>query len=1196
MDSSDEEAQHRESLMEEAIKILNQEGFSLPGDVVDTLHTVSRSNAAARKRGSLRGHRVCEVQSREKKVRNERESDARRSRSREDSSSERNENFRPGRRGAEEASVPSSQENFEKQASDAEPSANNRLEREESSESSSTCSASTVKEMHKPSNNKVFERQDSASSLESSASSLNKKRGLSRLESAGSDTGYSTSIENVIQTREAKAENLRNMNKATENNMSKTKFNGLKRDISRDSGFTEPGCNQYQQLVSNGSKDAHALTTKDFNDITISKSDVSERFAASDHGEAHVVTSSATDLTAAQMTSKGEAITDDGTVVSSSSDLENQESNSTLLRVTNKRTEEEVAKEDDYESVNRTSKSSRNESVSTDVSGQTTAASRHAASIEQGLYKEHSKLSKSEDGTRVAADMSVDQQLSRNQEMNNTERSDDGSSKVESKKTSEKALTSKALKEEKIDSGDGSLSGTVSSSQNMDSNVRSTENDETITTPDGRIIKRRQDSLTSSMNETTSSEQTTVKQLPYGGGSSKEIVKKSDSSSLSKSSKVQSERSETAGRVKEIKHEEDNKSVSSNFSGTCESEENINGLKLKRMKSTEKSSESSLKSSKSTSSYSGRGDANELDGNRRLGRRLSEESDASNLSGISGLSRDSIKPPSYEETISNISRHGSLGSLCSAYSRQDSTASSIASSAEAFNERQRQKQLQKERTNSFEMDSKRDADNDYSIRRYKPLRQDSCSSDSTLSGGDLYEGREIVHPIRKSDTYAYGRSHTDSSVGQNRRATLLGDVILTERELQRAREDIYSNSRGRDDNFIGDSGRYEGTRSHRRNDFEDFSGFGAGSFKNEVMDMVDKFFDDDDDFGFGFGSGRRRTNIDRTRDRKMRSKRLDENPYTVRDDLSKYDYTVDSVRANLVDTEYAASDSGYPVHRQRRKANEFDSDFSDIASESGHNRFSRNRLERNAVSDRNNYSNYNSRAASRGHQDDAYRYAHYSTRDTATSADDILQRAGKSIRDDKEINTSISGRSENISHNRINNYNLDNRNDRKYFSRRDGEYTRRGENSFDMNDAESVNSLPQNAFSSNKYPNEEEFRARSLPNIANSEGRTSHRQYADETSMDDREQWNDRRKRIDKALTWIRSELGVLRTQDKVLMSQFQRCQDSIEELKKQRPWYEVFSDDEEDEDGKHWEDWEIEEFDKSEDRDHILRSHLNNH
>ena len=49
---------------------------------------------------------------------------------------------------------------------------------------------------------------------------------------------------------------------------------------------------------------------------------------------------------------------------------------------------------------------------------------------------------------------------------------------------------------------------------------------------------------------------------------------------------------------------------------------------------------------------------------------------------------------------------------------------------------------------------------------------------------------------------------------------------------------------------------------------------------------------------------------------------------------------------------------------------------------------------------------------------------------------------------------------------------------------------------------------------------------------------------------------------------------GSLRTQDKVLTSQFQRCQDSIEQLKKQKAWYEMFSDDEEDD--RHWEDWEI--------------------
>ncbi|KAK3580017.1 hypothetical protein CHS0354_030916 [Potamilus streckersoni] len=79
---------------------------------------------------------------------------------------------------------------------------------------------------------------------------------------------------------------------------------------------------------------------------------------------------------------------------------------------------------------------------------------------------------------------------------------------------------------------------------------------------------------------------------------------------------------------------------------------------------------------------------------------------------------------------------------------------------------------------------------------------------------------------------------------------------------------------------------------------------------------------------------------------------------------------------------------------------------------------------------------------------------------------------------------------------------------------------------------------------------------------------------------DDKAAWEQRRQRIDKALSWIRSEMNVLRTQDKVLMSQFQRCQESIEQLKQQRPWLsDNYSDDEDDE--RHWEDWEIEEFDR---------------
>jgi hypothetical protein len=143
------------------------------------------------------------------------------------------------------------------------------------------------------------------------------------------------------------------------------------------------------------------------------------------------------------------------------------------------------------------------------------------------------------------------------------------------------------------------------------------------------------------------------------------------------------------------------------------------------------------------------------------------------------------------------------------------------------------------------------------------------------------------------------------------------------------------------------------------------------------------------------------------------------------------------------------------------------------------------------------------------------------------SADDILQRAGKSIRGNRDTNTSISDRSENTKHKRINNYNLESRNDNKYYNRKDGEYSRLGDSAFEMNDEDntcgSVNSMPNNAFRSQSYQaDDEELYTRSLPNLSESEQSSRRQQHS---SADDKQHWNDRRKRIDKALTWIRSEL-----------------------------------------------------------------------
>ncbi|OWF55766.1 dentin sialophosphoprotein-like [Mizuhopecten yessoensis] len=83
----------------------------------------------------------------------------------------------------------------------------------------------------------------------------------------------------------------------------------------------------------------------------------------------------------------------------------------------------------------------------------------------------------------------------------------------------------------------------------------------------------------------------------------------------------------------------------------------------------------------------------------------------------------------------------------------------------------------------------------------------------------------------------------------------------------------------------------------------------------------------------------------------------------------------------------------------------------------------------------------------------------------------------------------------------------------------------------------------------------------------------------------DREAWEERTNRIQDALKWLRSELGSLRAQDKALLSSLSRCQDTIEDIKKQRTVLnendedDLEEDEEEDED--HWEDWEIAEFDR---------------
>ncbi|KAK3087673.1 hypothetical protein FSP39_009013 [Pinctada imbricata] len=102
-------------------------------------------------------------------------------------------------------------------------------------------------------------------------------------------------------------------------------------------------------------------------------------------------------------------------------------------------------------------------------------------------------------------------------------------------------------------------------------------------------------------------------------------------------------------------------------------------------------------------------------------------------------------------------------------------------------------------------------------------------------------------------------------------------------------------------------------------------------------------------------------------------------------------------------------------------------------------------------------------------------------------------------------------------------------------------------------------------------------RGRTLPDVLKKEepGNIGPPSFGLESN--DNPSWQERQGRIECALKWLRSELGLLRAQDKVLLSQLKRCQDTIEVIKKQR---EEFNEIEEDDEG-HWEDWEIAEFDR---------------
>ncbi|BFZ21424.1 hypothetical protein BsWGS_24463 [Bradybaena similaris] len=73
--------------------------------------------------------------------------------------------------------------------------------------------------------------------------------------------------------------------------------------------------------------------------------------------------------------------------------------------------------------------------------------------------------------------------------------------------------------------------------------------------------------------------------------------------------------------------------------------------------------------------------------------------------------------------------------------------------------------------------------------------------------------------------------------------------------------------------------------------------------------------------------------------------------------------------------------------------------------------------------------------------------------------------------------------------------------------------------------------------------------------------------------------WKQRKERINSALSYLKQELAGLRDMDSTLISQFKRCQETIETLKTQRDVWEGLS--EEGEEGEYWDDYELNEYNR---------------
>ena len=978
----------------------------------------------------------------------------------------------------------------------------------------SSCSASTantVRETHPYSTsrpNSHSSHQESLPSLDSTVKESNLREGSRQF-----DTGTDKTIDDVLESHEVKTDNMKNMTRDIGNKMSENMRKGLGREISTDSGIAD--------LLSS----------------TQPGSPVSESSAYSFADRGLVPRSNV------QTTAKRD----------SSSTYQDGKSQKTVKR------DDKSIESTDVENASKGIFMAKAEQVCGNIDGVDTLESLQSSSAAMTATGTASKLKTEEkDGKLITkAEFEGDSRLARQESAQST---------IETDNT--KLTKTEDVKEE----------------------IQS-KNTESTNTTQGR---RGSDSTTVS----TSKQENTKK----------ESVNKSTNES-----KVLAD-----GGVSNVSKTEDSKSLASSFSGKSSMQEKKGGKTYTKSISNQSSSESKTSNVSESKAYSSTSSDTTLTDGDRTARPEHNVGDSFSRTYDLGID-DSDDDGLYE-------RRNSGGSEIS---RPGSTASSIDSSASAMYAREQQRKREREaeslaRNRKLEdhrgsVDSitkaKQVANSKYDRNDSEPLfgqsrlqgsdtgqstsRQrdriyqnvprsesafSSVSDDVFMDERPLGRNRNLVSQQPKSREQKHDRNSDDF---RNRRSTLQGDIILTEREVFKTRDELRPNPRGKDDSFISshDESYYsskdripELSEKERDKRFMD-SDVIEREIISETMSEEDILFGDVDDF-FGssdefFGKfksksskiGNRRNMDDFFENGSLFSRRpkiRGANPYKTRDDLSKIsssevlndpklysrrktysDAMSDSAlrtnddssrdrlkprapRYGYSETEFddSASVRSLPPQIDKRSGSAFEniSQRLNTASDSSQN-YVQDYINRNApvpsYDQTMNRLRSNSSNPSLGVVQDTrsgYDFKSDSGLYSSGNASDSLFSAGKSI-DRNSRSMKQNNRNYNSTVKSFSDKNLIS--DKSNKSRR--HLGDRCYDEIDMHDG--ANTRASTNLSEGYVSGDTRSRDRGYQSPAEGQGTPESRRQDKKLSADENADWESRRQRIDKALSWIRTEL-----------------------------------------------------------------------